>query len=76
MVFRLPPFSVMVRAMDSYETLDETRRSNYSIPPAVRLGMLSVAFGTAWFLLWKEISKKGLTSLVEAGTVILRRQTD
>lgn len=68
----------MVPAMEShsYETLDETRCSNYFMLSGVRLGLLSVGIGSAWFVLWKEISKKGLTSLGEVGTVILRKETD
>lgn len=60
----------------SYETLDETRCANYVMLSGVRFGLLSVGLGAAWFLLWKEISTKGLTSAVELGTVILRRKTD
>lgn len=68
----------MVPAMEthSYETLDETRCANYFMLSGVRLGLLSVGIGSAWFLLWKEISKKGLTSLAEVGTLVVRRQTD
>lgn len=60
----------------SFEILDETRCSNYFMLSGVRLGLLGVGLGAAWFVLWKEISKKGLTSAMELGTVILRRETD
>lgn len=56
--------------------IPETRCGGYGLLMGVRAGLLVTALGSAWFVLWKEISKKGLTSLAEAGTVVLRRETD
>lgn len=67
----------MVAPMDSYGTLDETRCSNYIMLSGLRLGLLWVGLGAAGFVLGKEISKKGLTTLSESVMVPtwLRTQT-
>lgn len=55
----------MVGAMEtqSFEILDETRCGGYGLLMGVRFGLLVTALGAVGFVIGKEISKKGLTTL-------------